>query len=234
MSSEQPRRAGGSGGSPIGSTTAAIIIAVVAVVGGFFILKQINDDGGGSSDPTIETGNNGTGTVTTLPPGETTPGAVVTLAPGATVAPESTLPAPTTPSAAVTTGATVVVANASTVDGEAGRFTIALKGEKFTTGKAVNANIKLPVSVVYYVANDAAAQAVATYLSSLLGNIAVEPLPSTAPVDGGALADGVTVVLMLGSDKAGKTFAEAGAPSTTLPATPGATTPTTPPATPST
>jgi len=231
MSSEQPRRAresGGSGGSPIGST-AAIIIAVIAVVGGFLILRQINDDDDGSADTTLP----GITTGSTGAPGDTS-GTATTLDPGATgvtptLAPETTLSAtPTTPPA-VTTGATVIVANASTVDGAAGRFTTALKGVQFTTADATNATVKLPVSVIYYVEGDAAAQPVAAYLASLLGGISVEPMPAPPPVNGGALPAGVTVLLMLGSDKADKTLAEAGAPATTtIPAAGTTVAPTTP------
>lgn len=213
MSSEQPRRAretGGSGTSPIGST-AAIVIAVVAVIGGFLILRQINSDdggGGGTAGPTV-----------TLAPGATAAPGTAVVDPGLTVVP--TIAVPTTPpvpttSPAITTGATIVVANASTFDGAAGRFTTALKAKSFTTGEPVTASKKVPVSVVYYDAADANSLPVATYLASLLGNIAVEPLETTAPVAGGTLAQGVTVLLLLGSDKADKTLEVAGAPTTTI------------------
>ena len=225
MSSEQPRRAresGGSGGSPIGSP-AAIIIAIIAVVGGFLILRSINDDDDGAGDttdlPEITTGG-------TLTPGDTTAdGGVTTIAPdGAVTTTATSAPAtPTTPPA-VTTGATVIVANASNVDGAAGRFTTALQGVQFTTAEPTNATAKLPVSVVYYASGDTAAQGVASYLASLLGGVAVEPMPTPPPVEGGALDTGVTVLLMLGSDKAGKTLAEAGAPTTTTIPAAGATT----------
>ena len=226
MSSEQPRRAresGGSGGSPIGSP-AAIIIAVIAVVGGFLILRQItdDDDGGGGSSTTLP----GISTGITEAPGDTSG---ITVAPGdtsgSTVAPPDSSIATSSTPPVTTSGATVVVVNASSVDGAAGRFTTALKGANFTTGAATNnTGADFPVSVVYYTGGDAAAQGVATYLSSLLGNIAVEPMPSPPPVEGGALDAGVTVLLMLGQDKADKTLAEAGAPATTTIPAPGVTT----------
>lgn len=211
MSSEQPRRAreaGGSGASPIGST-AAIVIAVVAVVGGFLILRQINDDSddGGT---TIETPDDTAGGAVTTVAGD---GSTITTLPTVTVAPTVAV-STTTPE--VTTGAIVVVANASTVDGAAGRFTTALQAAKFTTGEATNATSKTDTSVVYYVASDANAKPVADYLASILGGIAVEEMPTPAPVNGGVLADGVTVLLLLGSDKADKTLTEAGAPTTTV------------------
>ncbi len=209
MSSEQPRRAretGGASGSPIGST-AAIVIAVIAVVGGFLILKTIRDDGGsptsGPSGVTPTPAVNGT----TLPDG-----GVSSTLPLITVPPTEP---PVTTVAPITTGATVVVANASTADGAAKRFTTALKGVKFDVATPANASIKLDVTKVYYDPANAAALPVATYLASLLGGVIVEVLPTTVPVAGGKLADGVTILLMLGSDKAGKTLAEAGAATTT-------------------
>lgn len=212
MSSEQPRRAreaGGSGASPIGST-AAIVIAVVAVVGGFLILRQINDDDGDGGGTTIGTlADPGTGTVTTLP-GD---GSTVTTLPAVTVA-STVAVATTTPE--VTTGALVVVANASTVDGAAGRFSTALEAAKFTMGEPTNATSKTDTTKVYYVAADANAKPVADYLASLLGGVAVEEMPTPAPVNGGVLAEGVTVLVLLGSDKADKTLTEAGAPTTTV------------------
>ncbi len=211
MSSEQPRRGreGGSGASPIGST-AAIVIAVIAVVGGFLILRQINDDDDGGGATTIQTtpesGGDGS-TVTTLADTTVTTAAPITAAP--------TTPASTTP-AEVTEGAVVVVANASTVDGAAGRFTTALQAEGFTCGDAANASSKVDTSKVYYDASSPTAKPVADYLAHLLGDIAVEELPTPAPVNGGVVAEGTTVLLLLGSDKADKTLVEAGAPTTTV------------------
>lgn len=209
MSTEQPRRAretGGASGSPIGST-AAIVIAVIAVIGGFLILKTIRDDGGSP------TGGPSGVTPTAAVSGTTLPdGGVISTLPLITVPPTEP---PVTTVPPITTGATVVVANASTVDGAAKRFTTALKGEKFDVATPANASIKLDVTKVYYDPANLAALPVATYLASLLGGVTVEVLPTTVPVTDGKLADGVTILLMLGSDKADKTLAEAGAPTTT-------------------
>ena len=205
MSSEQPRRSGrdgtGSIASPMGST-AAIIIAVVAVVGGFLILRSIRDDDGGGSTVTP--------TVTTAPPVDsTTPVSITTLPPDTT----PTTVAPTTE------GATVVVANASRVDGAAGQFTTALQGAGFTTATATNAGgaeEKLDNTKIYYDPANEGAQPVAEYISVLMGGVEVATLPSPPPVADGALAEGVTVLVMLGSDKAGQTLEQMGTTTTTV------------------
>ena len=204
MSSDQPRRGrdnAGSAGSPMGST-AAIIIAVVAVVAGFLILRQIrSDDGGTASVP------DGT---TTVPLDST---------PASTVTPASTLPAVTTTTQFVPTvdGATVVVANASTVNGAAGVLTTALQGKGFTTADATNATVKQEATTILYDATNSGALAVAQSLAVVLGNPVVQEVPSPAPVEGGVLPEGASVIVMLGSDKANKTLDQMGAPATTVP-----------------
>jgi hypothetical protein len=210
MSSEQPRRGRESSGSPLGST-AAIVIAIVAVVAGFLILRQINDDDDDSLDTSADvttdvggtTGADGTGP--TLPVTET-------------VATTSVID--TTTSTVVTTkGALVVVANASSVNGAAGQLTTALTGKEFDLVAATNATEKIDVSRVFYDPANAQAQAVATSVASLMGVAEVLPLESPAPVDGGALQGGATVLVMLGSDKASKTLDQMGAATTPATAT---------------
>jgi hypothetical protein len=206
MSSDQPRRGRdntGSAGSPMGST-AAIIIAVVAVVAGFLILRQIrSDDGGTASVPDA-------GVVTTLPLEST---------PASTVTPVPTQPALTTTTQFVPTvdGATVVVANASTVNGAAGVLTTALQGKGFTTAEATNATVKQEATTILYDPTNSGALAVAQSLAVILGNPVVQEVPSPAPVEGGVLPEGASVIVMLGSDKANKTLDQMGAPPTTVP-----------------
>jgi len=210
MSSEQPRRtrdAAGTGAAPIGST-AAIIIAVLAVIGGFLILRQIRDDSTGGSSA-----------VTTAP----STSVLTTVAP--TLPP--TLP-PTT-MAQVFEGATIIVANASIVNGAAGVLTTALQGKGFTTtAKGTNAappEEKLEVSKIYYDATNPNALPVANTVAALMGNIAVAVVPSPAPIADAALPAGVSVLVMLGSDKAQLPLdkmgevAAPGAAETTLPDT---------------
>jgi hypothetical protein len=202
MSSEQPRRSRESSSpssAPMGST-AAIIIAIVAVVAGFLILREIRgDDGGGTATPE-------TTTATTIDPALTT-----TSAPAETT---TTVPPMTYD------GATAVVANASTVNGAAGVLTTALTGKGFSLAQATNASEKRADTVVYYVDGDTAALAVGTSIASLLGaGTTVQPMPSPAPVQDGALAEGVTVLVMLGSDKANLTLDAMAASTTTVGAT---------------
>lgn len=188
MSNEQTRRSresSGSGGAPMGST-AAIIIAIVAVVAGFLILREIRSDDSTAAVPD-------TTVATTIDPALTT----------------VSVPAETTTTVPPMTydGATAVVANASTVNGAAGVFTTALTGKGFTLAKATNASEKRADTVVYYVDGDTAALAVGTSIASLLGaGTSVQPMPTPPPVQDGALAQEVTVLVMLGSDKANSTL----------------------------
>ena len=189
MSSDQPRRSRdtGSAGSPMGST-AAIVIAIVAVVAGFLILRQINDDDGGGSTPLA-----------------TTP-----------LATEPAVPVETTPAtvAATVDGATVVVANASTVNGAAGVLTTALSGKNFTMAKATNATAKQEDTTILYDPSNSNALGVATYLASLMGNPSVLEVSAPAPIEGGLLPEGVSIIVMLGSDKANSTLEQMNAPAT--------------------
>lgn len=217
MSSEQPRRGRDStmsAGSPMGST-AAIIIAIVAVVAGFLILRQIRDDGGSAAVPDT----------TTTVPLDTTP---VSSLPTGTTLPEVTS---TTQFVPTVDGATVIVANASTVNGAAGVLTTALQGKGFTTADATNANVRQDATTILYDPTNPGALAVAQSLSVLLGGPIVQEVPTPAPIEGGVLPDGASVIVMLGSDKANKTLEQMGAPTTTvagaattLPALGGATT----------
>jgi hypothetical protein len=197
---KSPRQ--GIGGSPVGSTL-SIVLAVVAVVAGFLILRNITDDNDGASSAIGDGGETEETTTTILDVGlETT-----TEVPTTTVAP------------IVTEGATVVVANASGVPGSAGRMSTALAAAGFTMAEATNATSgQLEQSVVYYDPAVAAAQAVAGSVATMMGGLAVEPVPTPPPVEGGAL-DGSGVVVMLGTAQADKTLEELSAGTAATPAT---------------
>lgn len=205
MSSEQPRRSRdntGSIASPMGST-AAIIIAVVAVVAGFLILRSIRDDGGGGGGAAVTT----------------TPESAITTLPDSVV---TTLPPETTPTTSPPTkeGATVIVANASRVDGAAGILTTALEGEGFTMATATNAGgaePKLDITKIYYDPANPQALPVAQTVANEMGVAEVAVMPVPPPVKDGALPEGVTVLVMLGSDKAALTLAAMSVPTTTVP-----------------
>ncbi len=111
----------------------------------------------------------------------------------------------TDPVALVVEGATVVVANGNIIGGSAGRMTDALALEGFETGTPINGTEKIEASIVYYTADDAAAQVVAESLGIKLGGVEVAPLPETAPVEE-EFAGGV--LLLLGNLQADKTIAE--------------------------
>ena len=195
MSSEQPRRGRESTGSPLGST-AAIIIAIVAVVAGFLILRQINDD-----DDTAAT------EITTAVGGTTGTGATGDTSGVATTAVVTTLPVETTPTTVFTTeGAIVVVANASNVNGAAGQLTTALTGKGFDLVAATNASADIDVSKIAYDPSNPLAQSVAQSIASLMLIAEVAPIESPAPVEGGALQGGATVLVLLGADKAAQTL----------------------------
>jgi len=207
----------GDSGSPVGSTL-SIVLAVLAVVAGFFILRAINDDGGGDADG-ITPGTSGTEVTggTSQPTGDT-----------GGVDPST----PTTAAAATPTktGATVMVANASGIGGSAAAMSTALTTDGYTLGEPGNSNLGAPIaaSVVYYVDGDPAALAVATTLGTTMGGVQVLPMPIPPPVDGELGAS--TVLLMLGTDAAGKTLADI-APAAGAVAPPAAVgaTPTSPP-----
>jgi hypothetical protein len=201
MSSDQPRRreSGGSPGSPMGST-AAIVIAIVAVVAGFLILRSIGKDD-----------NNGGAITNTTLPTQTTP-----LPSSETVAPITDPPTTVTTIFTPTVeGATALVANASTVNGAAGQLTTALSGKGFTMSKAGNATVKQDASTVLYLASDPEALNVANSIATLMGGIAVSEMPTPAPLAGGVVPDGVSIIVMLGNDKANQTLDAMGTPGTT-------------------
>jgi len=181
----------GDSGSPVGSTL-SIVLAVIAVIAGFFILRAITDDDGDSGSATDDTTSSVLGS--DLP--ADTSGAVTTVAPGpTTIAPSKT-------------GATVSVANASGVSGSAASMTQALAAAGYAMGEAGNntGGSDLTTSVVYYAPGDAAAQAVAQSVALDLGGLTTEAMPNPPPIDKGLGTS--TVLLMVGTDTAGKTIAE--------------------------
>ncbi len=181
-----PRRSPrqGIGGSPVGSTL-SIVLAVVAVIVGFLILNNITD-GGGSADGGLPNDS----TTSTTNPFDTTSTTTTTEPP------------------LTTTGATVIVANASGVAQSAAGMTTELEGAGFEMGTPTNGTATgLTTTIVYYEPSIAAAEAVANSVARVMGGLAVETMPSPIPVEGGSL-DGAGVLVMLGTDTAGKTLDE--------------------------
>lgn len=216
--SNEPQRGGtgrpprvGDSRSPVGSTL-SIVLAVIAVVAGFLILRELTDDDGSTTTADEgtpeETGPEITG------PLVSTPGEGTTAAGGA---PSTTAPP------AVRSGATIAVANASGVGGSAGAMSSALTTEGYEgVGEPGNSTgEQLSSSVVYYVATDAAAQAVAQTLAADLGGASVEPMPAERPVDGNGDTSTATVLVLLGTDAANKSLSELRATTVTAPAVAG-------------
>lgn len=218
MSNDQPSRRppakSSGGGAPIGSTI-SIVIAVVAVVVGFLILRNINDDhssAGASNGPIT--------TVGTTP--ASTPGSDVT-----TIATAPGVVTPTTQPLVFAPGK-VVVANASGVGGAAGIATKALSSVGFTMGNptdAFGAEKKITQTKVYYQAgSEAVAASVAQAFGAPDSGVAASAMPTPIPVVNASIGDS-TVLVMLGTDLAGKPLPIIAA---TSPTTPSAVTTVTP------
>ena len=175
------------------------MLAVIAVIAGFFILRAITDDDGDGGVLTDDTSS-------TVP--DDSLGSTVTTIGGAT-----TVPGPTTPAPSLQ-GATVSVANASGVSGSAASMTQALAAAGYTMGEPGNntGGADLTTSVVYFAPGDAAAQSVALSVAQALGGVTTEAMPNPPPIDKGLGTS--TVLLMIGTDTAGKTLAELAAATT--------------------
>jgi len=106
-------------------------------------------------------------------------------------------------------GSTVIVANGSGVGGSAGEMSGQLESAGFTVGTATNSTAQASESVLYYNedADDAeTVKADADALAATLGGLTVLALPDDVPTDSGSL-DG-DILLVLGTNEAGKTLAE--------------------------
>jgi hypothetical protein len=174
------------GGAPMGSTV-AIVVTAVAVILGFLILRKVNDkqDTGSASSTS--------GTPTTPLPTQDT----------AATTPQVTQPP-------VDKKATKVqVANASKISGVAKQLTQALKDAGFDVSTATNASVTTPAATtkVIYDQADPNALGVATLVAAALGNVPVEISPNPPPVKDGSFSAGSKVIVLLGTDLAGKPLA---------------------------
>jgi hypothetical protein len=189
-------RSSGSG-APMGSTV-AIVVTAVAVILGFLILRKVNDnkDSGSASSST---------TATTLPV-------------------STTLPGTTTTQAVVNKQATKVqVANASKISGVAKQLTTALTSAGFDMSTATNAATSITPSAatkVIYNQGDPNASAVAALVAQALGGVPVEVSPNPPPVKDGTFAAGSAVIVLLGTDLAGKPLPKSGGTTQSSVATP--------------
>jgi LytR cell envelope-related transcriptional attenuator len=190
MSMDQPRRPTRAPGGPAGrssrgsSPAIAVVVALVAAVLGFVILRSLDEDDSG----TVSTGSG-----TESPSDSTATGDTGTVDSAATTV--TTLPP------VDKTQFNVLVANASGVKGSAGNLTTQLASLGYKTLAAANATdpASQTSTVVYYVIG---AEAIGADVANAIGKTA-SPMPATLPV---AQTDfvGGHVLIMLGTDLAGK------------------------------
>ena len=198
-------------GSPVGSTL-SIVLAVIAVVAGFLILRAItdDDDDGGAITPAEHRRRRTTDARRGIDVGRRSPsGRADDDGPAAPVKP----------------GATVVVANASGIGGSAGAMTTALQTAGYTLrrGRRTAPAGQLDTSVVYYVAGDPPPRR--SPRRSWPPTWAGSAVPDAGPAAGRRRASATpTVLVMLGTDTAGKTLADLNPATVTAPPAAGGTT----------
>ena len=190
-----PRSAGNS--APMGSTI-AIVVTAVAVILGFLILRKVNNN--------HDTGSQG---------GNSTLPATTSVDPNTTVAPTTATTLPLNK-----TATKVQVANASKVTGVAKQLTTALQAAGFDTATATNATgtTAATTTKVIYNQSDPNAAAVANAVATALGGVAVEVAPNPPGVKDGSFAAGSAVIVLLGTDLAGKALPDPNLTGTTKPA----------------
>jgi hypothetical protein len=173
------------------TTITVLALAAVAVIAGLLILRSVTGDSTRDDD---EADTSSTTTTSLLP-------VVITVGPVAT---SSTTVAVQT---AAKSDAILIVANASGVGGSATSMLAQLGADGYTTSRVANVTGgRLEQSVIYYVAGQPAAEAVARLLSAQVPQAQVAPMPDPPPLDR-PLGD-ATVALLIGRDIAGRPLAE--------------------------
>ena len=172
----------------------SIAVAVLAVLLGFFILRDLRNDSGITTSeeaaPTEEAASE-----TTL----------------------DTMPVETTVAPVVLTAFKVQIANASGVSGSAGLLTTEMQGKGYIVQPAINKSEITPkqtVTVVYYLLGSEAA---AAQVAKELGGVATSPMPTPIPTETGSLGE-ASVLVLLGTDLAGKPLAIIAGGAATAPA----------------
>lgn len=175
--------------SPMGSAV-AIAIAIGAVVVGFLVLNSIRND-----TPDSGSATEAAASTTVVDDGSST-----------------TQPGPTSTTFVDTfVGTEVQVSNNASVAKAAGNLSTILEGQGFTLAEPVNGSTSSEtVTKILFVSTDPAAQNVATTVARKLNVATLTPIEAgaTVPTEAGTLPDGVGVLVVLGTDKAGKTLAE--------------------------
>lgn len=110
----------------------------------------------------------------------------------------------------------IQVANASKVSGSAGQLTTELQGRGYIVQPAVNTSETTPkqtTTVVYYLPGS---EGQAALVAAELGGVATAIMPAPIPTEGGKLGE-ASVLILLGTDIAGKPLAS---PVPTVPVAP--------------
>jgi hypothetical protein len=177
------------------TTITVLALAAVAVIAGLLILRSVTGDSTGDDDRADASSTATTTTTTSLVP------VVITVGPVASSS--TTVAVPT----AAKSDAILIVANASGVGGSATSMLAQLRADGYTTSRVANVTGgRLEQSVIYYVAGQPAAEAVARLLSAQVPQAQVAPMPDPPPLDR-PLGD-ATVALLIGRDIAGRPLAD--------------------------
>ena len=177
------------------TTITVLAIAAVAVIAGLLILRSVTGESTRADDE-ADTSS----TTTSLPP------VVITVGP---VASSTTVAPPAPAPAAAKSDATLMVVNASGVGGSATAMSAELAANGYTTSRVANATGgRLQQSVIYYIAGQPAAEAVARLLNAQIPQAQLAPMPDPPPLDR-PLGD-ATVALLIGGDIAGQPLAALG------------------------
>ena len=162
----------------------SIVVAVLAVLLGFFILRDLRNDTGLATPDDVATPDEVVSTDTTV----------------------EEIVVQTTAAPVVLTAFKVQVANASGVSGSAGLLTTEMQGKGYIVQPAINKSEITPkqtVTVVYYLLGSETA---AAQVAQELGGVATSPIPTPIPTETGSLGE-ASVLVLLGTDLAGKPLA---------------------------
>jgi hypothetical protein len=162
----------------------SIVVAVLAVLLGFFILRDLRNDTGLATPDDVATPDEVVSTDTSV----------------------EEIVVQTTAAPVVLTAFKVQVANASGVSGSAGLLTTEMQGKGYIVQPAINKSEITPkqtVTVVYYLLGSETA---AAQVAQELGGVATSPMPTPIPTETGSLGE-ASVLVLLGTDLAGKPLA---------------------------
>jgi hypothetical protein len=162
----------------------SIVVAVLAVLLGFFILRDLRNDTGLATPDDVASPDEVVSTDTSV----------------------EEIVVQTTAAPVVLTAFKVQVANASGVSGSAGLLTTEMQGKGYIVQPAINKSEITPkqtVTVVYYLLGSETA---AAQVAQELGGVATSPMPTPIPTETGSLGE-ASVLVLLGTDLAGKPLA---------------------------